>query len=126
MTFIQRIYQRLSELLPNMTTRTFSHYCGMSEGYYGSVIAQNMDISSRALIRLAEVMEQLIDIKQRFDPATAQALREVQILIITEIATRAQKFAVGNHMVAEMINKAMASLAVKHDRESHMPAVIFG
>ena len=50
------IYELTQKAIPDMTVRRFSRYCGKSEGYYGSLIAQNLDISTNALIHLAEVL----------------------------------------------------------------------
>jgi len=126
MTFPQQLYRRIAEALPGTTTRTFSRYCGMSEGYYGSICAQNLPISTNALICLAEVLDQIIAVKESFQPRTAMSLRVVQQTIAEEIASRTQNFQIGNVLVRKMIIRAVASVALKRDHQLSMPAVILG
>ena len=40
MTFTNDLYDKIKAAVPDMTVRRFSRYCGMSEGYYGSINTQ--------------------------------------------------------------------------------------
>jgi len=42
---------------PNITIREFSYRCGKSEGYYGSLISQKLELSDEAIINLLETLE---------------------------------------------------------------------
>ena len=42
---------------PNITVREFSYRCGKSEGYYGSLISQELELSDEAIINLLETLE---------------------------------------------------------------------
>jgi hypothetical protein len=126
MTFTHQLYQHISEALPGTTTRSFSRYCGRSEGYYGSICAQRLPISTNSLIYLAEVLEQMIAIKHCDQPRTSEKLRRAQQFIADEIAARTQNFVVENLPVRKMIIKAVASAAYSRDHQHHMPSIIFG
>ncbi len=126
MDFAQQLYQHLSNALPELTTRRFSFYCGKSEGYYGSICAQQLPISTNALIHLAEILEQLIAIKHTAQPITAQKLRKAQELIADEIASRAHSMSIDNLSVRKMIVGAVARTAYRHDHQHNMPAIILG
>jgi hypothetical protein len=54
MSFTKQIYEKTSMALPDVTARTFSRYCGKSEGYYGSISSQNLDISTNGLLYLPD------------------------------------------------------------------------
>jgi hypothetical protein len=126
MTFTHKLYQHISDALPGITTRSFSRYCGKSEGYYGSICAQQLPISTNSLIYLAEMLEQLIAIKHYDQPRTSDKLRRTQQIIADEIAQRTQNFVVENLPVRKMIIKAVASAAYSRDHQYHMPAIVFG
>lgn len=50
MEFERTLFEKVREAFPKTTARTFSRDCGKSEGYYGSIIAQQQRISTCALI----------------------------------------------------------------------------
>ena len=117
MTFPQQLYRSIAEALPGTTTRIFSRYCGKSEGYYGSICAQNLPISTNALICLAEVLGQIITVKKSFQPRTAMSLQVVQQMIADEIARRTQNLQIGNLQVRKMVLRAVASVALTRDHQ---------
>jgi|SaaInl5LU_22_DNA_1037371.scaffolds.fasta_scaffold35232_1 hypothetical protein len=51
------IFEAVCDVIPGVTCRIFSEYCGMSEGYWGSVKAQGLMLSVDALLHLAEMLE---------------------------------------------------------------------
>ena len=58
MSFTKQLFEMTSMALPDVTARTFSRYLGKSEGYYGSITAQNLDISTNSLLFLSELLDQ--------------------------------------------------------------------
>jgi len=58
MTFTEELYQHISSLYSGMTVRGFSKLCGKSEGYYGSMKAQNLELATSAITHLIEELEQ--------------------------------------------------------------------
>ena len=83
MNFKNRLYEKIKTAMPDMTVREFSNYCGKSEGYYGSITAQNLELSTNALLHLAEVLS-LIQAQQP-NPALGTALT----MIAEEVADTA-------------------------------------
>jgi hypothetical protein len=125
MTFIQQLYERLGDALPGMTTRRFSRLCGKSEGYYGSITAQQLPITTNALIYLAEMIEH-IKTTQRSEMQATHQLQRVQQFIADEIARRTQNFVIDNLPVRKMIISAVANIAYQRDHQHNLPAIIFG
>jgi hypothetical protein len=126
MTFTHQLYRHISDALPETTTRSFSRYCGKSEGYYGSICAQQLQLSTNALIYLAEILEQLIALRYSDQASTRKKLRQAQQLIADEIAQRTQSFDIDNLPVRKMIISAVATAAYSRDHQHHLPAIIFG
>ena len=58
MTFTEELYQHISSLYSGMTVRGFSKLCGKSEGYFGSMKAQNLELATSAITNLLEELEQ--------------------------------------------------------------------
>ena len=55
--FSQTLYEQICIAFPSTTARTFSKDCDMSEGYWGSTQAQQLPLSTKALINLANTMD---------------------------------------------------------------------
>ncbi len=125
MTFTQQLYEQVCNALPGTTSRSFSRLCGRSEGYFGSITAQQLPISTNSLIYLAEAMEQLM-IYKRDPPHTTRKMRQVQQAIAEEIARRTQHFDIDNLPVRKMIISAVAKAAYTRDHQYNLPAIIFG
>lgn len=125
MTFTQQLYEQVCNALPGTTSRSFSRLCGRSEGYFGSITAQQLPISTNSLIYLAEAMEQLM-IYQRDQPHTTRKMRQIQQSIAEEIARRTQHFDIDNLPVRQMIISAVAKAAYTRDHQYNLPAIIFG
>lgn len=125
MTFTQQLYEQVCHALPGTTSRSFSRLCGRSEGYYGSITAQQLPISTNSLIYLAEMIEQLLAFK-RDQANTTNKLRRIQQCIAAEIAHRTQDIDTDNLVVRKMIISAVAKVAYTRDHQHNLPAIIFG
>lgn len=107
MTFTNDLYDKIKAAVPDMTVRRFSRYCGMSEGYYGSITAQALPLSTNALIHLAEVLTHMQQIKP------SHALDAALVMIAEEVARRMQSInSSSNWAVRQMIVKAVAKVQV--------------
>lgn len=124
MTFTQQLFEQISIALPNTTTRSFSRLCGKSEGYFGSINAQQLPISTNSMIYLAEIIEHMIDITP--SQQNTQKLRQVQQMIANEIAQRTHNLDIENLPVRKMIISAVAHAAYMRDHQFNLPAIILG
>jgi len=126
MTFTQQLYEQIGNALPGTTSRSFSRLCGRSEGYFGSITAQQLPISTNSLIYLAEMIEHLIADTYRHNGGKQLKLRQVQQSIAEEVARRTQHFDIDNLPVRKMIISAVAKAAYTRDHQYNLPAIIFG
>lgn len=120
----EAIFEAVQEALPNVTCRTFSGYCGMSEGYWGSLRAQGLELSIDALINLAENLEarkELLSYGVRID-----LIDDAHALIVEEIATRQERLSHISKRLRNMIVNVMAQRAIKEDQQYSLPPIIFG
>jgi hypothetical protein len=124
MTFTEELYQHISSLYSGMTVRGFSKLCGKSEGYYGSMKAQNLELATSAITHLIEELEQ----RKMAAPASTQfitQLTEVQLFIADEIAARHHKCSENQNIkIRHMLLESMSQLA---DREldNRTPTPVF-
>lgn len=102
MKFNKDLYGVIKCAMPEMTVRQFSRYCGRSEGYYGSITAQALPLSTNALLHLAEMLTH----RQKLDQT--QALNSALAMIAQEVANRMQNINTRNWAVRQMIIKAVA------------------
>ena len=56
MQFNTELYWSLSEIYPNLTVRSISKMMGKSQGYWSSVNAQNIAVSTSALVHLLDAL----------------------------------------------------------------------
>ena len=124
MDFKNRLFEALSVAMPNLTTRKFSSLCGMSEGYFGSLTAQNLPISDNALLYLSEHLELKKQVAD--DKSFTARVNEVQELIATELAHRMNDVQVNNLRVRQMILRSVAKIAVQRDQAEHLPFMTHG
>jgi hypothetical protein len=103
MNFTKKLFEMTSMALPDVTARTFSAYLGKSEGYYGSISAQNLNISTNSLLYLSEVLEH----KRVTSPN--QYITEIQQMIALEVARRVQSFPMQNMEVRKIMLRAIAN-----------------
>lgn len=118
MSFTKQIYQYTAMALPDITARKFSRYCGKSEGYYGSISSQNLDISTNGLLYLSEVLEH----KKTTNPN--KHINETQKLIADEIARRMQQVDTGNLAIRKLVLRAIASTYLEANDEFSAPAIV--
>jgi hypothetical protein len=114
----QQIYQMTKSALPNMTVRSFSRYCGKSDGYYGSLCAQNMELSTNALIHLSETLT------YRRSMSASTKLDQLLEVIASEIAQRMCHVESSNLAVRRMIIKAVAEVQMAKDTDVSGPLPI--
>ena len=107
MTFTNDLYDKIKAAVPDMTVRRFSRYCGRSDGYYGSITAQALPLSTNALIHLAEMLTHMQSLKP------SHALDAALVMIAEEVARRMQSInSSSNWAVRQMIVKAVAKVQV--------------
>ena len=118
MTFTQQIYEQVHAAIPDTTTRTFSRDCCKSEGYYGSITAQKLPISTNALICLAEVLECRKELLGRHSTnARLQGIEEAQQMIADEIANRMQSIHTDDYKIRKMIIGSVARIVVAREQQ---------
>lgn len=125
MAFTQQIYEQVQAAIPDTTTRTFSRDCGKSEGYYGSITAQKLPISTNALICLAEILECRKELLGRHSTnARLQHIEEAQQMIADEIARRMQSIHTDDYKIRKMIINSVARIVVAHEQHYYPPIFI--
>ena len=120
MTFTKQLFDLTSMAFPDVTTRTFSRYLGKSEGYYGSISAQNLDISTNSLLYLFEVLEH----KKATSPN--RYILELQSMIAKEVARRMQSIGTQNLAVRRLVMRAVATAYTQNEGEYSAPPIIIG
>ena len=114
MTFTEELYQHISSLYSGMTVRGFSKLCGKSEGYYGSMKAQNLELATSAITNLLEELEQrkMMFISMNASAKQITELRDVQLFIADEIAARHHKCSENQNIkIRHMLLEAVSNLA---------------
>ena len=127
MTFTEELYQHISSLYSGMTVRGFSKLCGKSEGYFGSMKAQNLELATSAITHLIEELEQrkMMFISMNASAKQITQLRDVQLFIADEIAARHHKCSENQNIkIRHMLLEAVSNLA---DREldNRTPTPVF-
>src|SRR5450830_484554 len=118
MTFTQKIYEQVHAAIQNTTTRTFSRDCGKSDGYYGSITAQKLPISTNALICLAEVLECRKELLGRhLTDARLKCIEEAQQMIADEIASRMQSIHTDDYKIRKLIISSVARIVVAREQQ---------
>ena len=118
MSFTKQLFEMTSMALPDITARTFSRYCGKSEGYYGSITAQNLDISTNSLLFLAEVL----DHKNTINPNNR--ITELQSMIAQEVARRMQKLDTENEVIRKLVIRSVAKTYMERDQLFSAPPIV--
>lgn len=118
MSFTKQLFEMTSMALPEVTARTFSRYLGKSEGYYGSITAQNLDISTNSLLFLAEVL----DHKNTISPN--KRITELQSMIAQEVARRMQKLDTENEVIRKLVIRSVAKAYMERDQMFSAPPIV--
>ncbi len=124
MTFTQRLFEQVCEAMPNTTARTFSRDCGKSEGYYGSLTAQKLPISTNALMCLVEVLECRKELMRDMTPGRLASIETAQQMIADEIAQRMQTIECDNLAVRKIITGAVARTIVASEQRCYPPIFV--
>ena len=118
MSFTKQLFEMTSMALPDITARTFSRYLGKSEGYYGSITAQNLDISTNSLLFLAEVL----DHKNSLSPN--KRITELQSMIAQEVARRMQRLDTENEVIRKLVIRSVAKTYMERDQLFSAPPIV--
>jgi hypothetical protein len=118
MNFTKHLFLMTSMVLPDITARTFSRYLGKSEGYYGSITAQNLDISTNSLLFLAEVL----DHKNTINPN--KRITELQAVIAQEVVRRMQKLDTENEVIRKLVIRSVAKTYMERDQLFSAPPIV--
>jgi len=118
MNFTKHLFLMTSMALPDITARTFSRYLGKSEGYYGSITAQNLDISTNSLLFLAEVL----DHKNTINPN--KRITELQSMIAQEVARRMQRLDTENEVIRKLVIRSVAKTYMERDQLFSAPPIV--
>jgi hemoglobin-like flavoprotein len=127
MTFTEELYQHISSLYSGMTVRGFSKLCGKSEGYFGSMKAQNLELATSAITNLLEELEQrkMMFISMNASAKQITELRDVQLFIADEIAARHHKCSENQNIkIRHMLLEAVSNLA-DQELANRTPAPVF-
>jgi len=120
MSFTKQLFEMTALALPNITSRTFSRHLGKSEGYYGSISAQNLNISTNSLLYLSEVLEH----KKATSPN--RYITELQEMIAHEVARRVQSLQTQNMAVRKIVLHAIAQRYMASADDYCAPPIIIG
>ena len=118
MSFTKQLFEMTSMALPDITARTFSRYLGKSEGYYGSISSQNLDISTNSLLFFAEVL----DHKNTISPNIR--ITQLQSKIAEEVARRMQKLNTENEVVRKLVIRSAAQTYMERDQLFSAPPIV--
>ena len=124
MTFTEELYEKISNLYVGMTVRGFSELCGKCPSYYGSIKAQQLELSTSAITHLMEGIEE----RKMVAPASTQfitQLSNIQLFIANEIAIRHHRCTENQNIkIRHMLLEAVSNLA---DREldNRTPTPVF-
>ena len=114
MSYTKQIFNEMKAIDPNITVREFSYRCGKSEGYYGSLISQELELSDEAIINLLETLEmwKLITVKTPNNTVDKiHQIDDVQKNLTTELAERTStNHNTLNNQVRNLIIKAVVNL----------------
>ena len=114
MSYTKQIFNEMKAIDPNITVREFSYRCGKSEGYYGSLISQELELSDEAIINLLETLEmwKLITVKTPNNAVDKiHQIDDVQKNLTTELAERTStNHNTLNNQVRNLIIKAVVNL----------------
>ena len=90
MQFNTELYWALLEIHPNLTVRSISKMMGRSQGYWSSVNAQNIAVSTSALVHLLDALT-CLKIQQMPGSARYEKLILLTTKIEQELFTRFQE-----------------------------------
>jgi hypothetical protein len=89
MKFEEQLYEGVCQVFPATTVRSFSRWLGKSEGYWSSILAQQLPVSNGALGHLVDVLA-VQRLQSQALPTRVKKISQLQELIAEEISNRAQ------------------------------------
>lgn len=89
MRFEEQLYESVCRVFPVTTVRSFSRWMGKSEGYWSSIMAQQLSVSNSALGCLVDVLA-VQKLQSHNAPTRVEKISQIQGLIAEEISNRAQ------------------------------------
>jgi hypothetical protein len=92
----------------------------MSEGYFGSITAQGLEISTNALFHLAEVIDQ----NNKLNPSST--LNTSIEMMASEIARRMQDMPTASYVIRKQVIGALGRSYAKRELEFFAPPVLLG
>ena len=118
MQFNTELYLALSEIYPNLTVRSISKMMGRSQGYWSSMNAQNIAVSTSALVHLLDALSCL---KIQLVPGSArfEKLKQLIARIEQELFTR---FEISTGLEALVAPEGLTS--TNNENYSVMPFVV--
>lgn len=93
----------------------------MSENYLCSIQSQGLQLSTAALLHLAEVLEHRRTLGQ-----TQKSVEGVLQMLADEIAVRSNHICSSSFTVQRLVTKAIAAAAYKRDCAVNMPSISMG
>ena len=123
-TFQQELYEAMCAAFPQTTVRSISRAMGMSDGYWSSVAAQGLKVSTVAMLRLDEHLEVRL-VQWSAGSAQSQRLKAIQLLISKEIVNRFAQEVESNDLVwREMSTVASTCQEVMNGSYGALPFVM--
>lgn len=128
MRFNDVFYEQILRVFPNTTCREISRDCNKSEGYFGSINAQNLELSISALVAYMASLEQkklALNYGSSISGNKIVQITELQKLIAKEVADRKQREEeVANAKVRAMLVEAISNLQFSEITFDVPPVVI--
>lgn len=85
--FEEALYDAMCSVYPATTVRSFSHALGMSDGYWSSLQAQSLRVSTSALVHLSEHLDAR-KLLLEAGSSRLQRVEQIQSMIAREIVLR--------------------------------------
>jgi len=114
MNFTEELYEKISNLYVGTTIRGFSKLCGKCPSYYGSIKAQNLELSTSAITSIMGELEQrkiILTSVSSSDNIIIQ-LSDIQRFMADEIAIRHHRCSESQNIkIRHMLLEAVSNLA---------------
>lgn len=111
----EQIFESTRQVINDLTSRKFSQLCDKSEGYFGSITAQNIELSTSALVGLAGNIENLkVSLDEADRLKKTKAIEKLLVTIYSAIAERALAESQSKNLVVRrLITEAISTLSYK-------------
>jgi glutamine synthetase type III len=85
--FEDRLFEMVTALFPELTVRRFSQMLGKSDGYWSSIKAQDLTLSTSALVNLRDTLEARKILISKCGTMN-ERVEQIQVLIQDELINR--------------------------------------